>query len=195
MTMPSSGALNMGGTSSPVSVAQELGLGLTTTISMNQSNVRALAGVSSTSGSTWSMNSLYGKSARTVSLSSLASIEGTAYPGDEAFASYAFYTDGDVLKFTSDGNAALAPWTTPVTSGIGSSYWIRFTQTATFGGSTETGDGRGIWYQLSAIRNFGLSRTANGAGGRTYTVDIASDSGGSNIVATTSVTISVEIIF
>mgnify|MGYP006278538143 CR=1 FL=1 len=62
MTMPSSGALNMGGTSSPVSVAQELGLGLTTTISMDQANVRSLAGVSSTSGTTWSMNALYGKS-------------------------------------------------------------------------------------------------------------------------------------
>lgn len=61
MTMPSSGALNMGGTSTPVSVAQELGLGLTTTISMNQSNVRTLAAVGG-SGTSWSMNSLYGKS-------------------------------------------------------------------------------------------------------------------------------------
>jgi hypothetical protein len=51
----------MGGTSSPVSVAQELGLGLTTTISMNQANVRTLAGVGGT-GTTWSMSSLYGKS-------------------------------------------------------------------------------------------------------------------------------------
>lgn len=64
MTMPSSGPLNMGGTSTPVSVAQELGLGLTTTISMNQTNVRTLAGVSTTSGTSWSMNSLYGKSNR-----------------------------------------------------------------------------------------------------------------------------------
>jgi hypothetical protein len=50
----------MGGTSSPVSVAQELGLGLTSTISMNQSNVRTLAGVGG-SGTAWSMSSLYGK--------------------------------------------------------------------------------------------------------------------------------------
>lgn len=61
MTMPSSGALNMGGTSTPVSVAQELGLGLTTTISMNQSDVRTLATVGG-SGTSWSMNALYGKS-------------------------------------------------------------------------------------------------------------------------------------
>jgi hypothetical protein len=133
--------------------------------------------------------------ARTVSLAGLPSIEGTAYPGDEAFASYFFYTDGDVLKFTSSGNADITNWTTPITAGIGSSYWIRFTQTGTFGGSSESGDGRGIWYQLSDIRSYGLYRTANGAGGRQYTVEIATDSGGSNIVASTSVIISVEIIF
>jgi hypothetical protein len=63
MTMPSSGQLNMGGTSSPVSVAQELGLSLTAQISMNDSNVRTLAGVGG-SGTQWSMNSLYGKSNR-----------------------------------------------------------------------------------------------------------------------------------
>lgn len=66
MTMPSTGVLNMGGTSSPVSVAQELGRSLTATISMNEAAVRTLAGVSSTSGTSWSMNSLYGKSNRTL---------------------------------------------------------------------------------------------------------------------------------
>jgi len=62
--MPSSGALNMGGTTSPVSVAAELGLGLTSTITMDQANVRTLAGVSTTPGTTWSMSSLYGRSNR-----------------------------------------------------------------------------------------------------------------------------------
>lgn len=63
MTMPSSGPLNMGGTTSPVSVAYELGLGLTSTISMNDAAVRTLAGVGG-SGTSWSMSSLYGKSNR-----------------------------------------------------------------------------------------------------------------------------------
>lgn len=61
MVMPSSGPLNMGGTTTPRSVAAELGLGLTSTISMNQANVRTLAGVGG-SGTQWSMSSLYGKS-------------------------------------------------------------------------------------------------------------------------------------
>lgn len=59
--MPSSGPLSLGGTTNPVSVASELGLGLTTTISMNDAAVRTLAGAGS-SGTAWSMNSLYGKS-------------------------------------------------------------------------------------------------------------------------------------
>lgn len=63
MVMPSSGPLNMGGTTSPVSVAAELGLGLTSTISMNDAAVRTLAGVGG-SGTSWSMSSLYGKSNR-----------------------------------------------------------------------------------------------------------------------------------
>jgi hypothetical protein len=61
MVMPASGAINLGGTASPVSVAQELSLGLTTTISMNDTAVRALAGAGA-SGTSWSMLSLYGKS-------------------------------------------------------------------------------------------------------------------------------------
>jgi hypothetical protein len=61
MVMPASGGLNLAGTSTPVSVAQELGLGLTTTISMNQAAVRTLAGAGG-SGTSWSMSSLYGKS-------------------------------------------------------------------------------------------------------------------------------------
>jgi hypothetical protein len=61
MTMPASGLLNLGGTVSPVSVAQELRLGLTSQISMNDTAVRTLADVSG-SDTTWSMSSLYGKS-------------------------------------------------------------------------------------------------------------------------------------
>ena len=197
MTMPSTGALNMGGTSSPVSVAQELGLGLTTTISMNQSNVRALAGVSSTSGSTWSMNSLYGKSARTFSLASLLEIDGYVFTGGTAYAEYRFAADGGILGGNSQsGTFAVGNWTTPTTAGIGSSYWVRCTQTSSSGPSTEYGESRGVWHQLNTGRIFGVEKTANGLSTRVYTFEIASDSGGSNIVATaTGIQYNIEVIF
>ena len=115
MTMPASGPLNMGGTSSPVSVAQELGLSLTAQISMNDSNVRTLAGVGG-SGTQWSMNSLYGKSNR-VTLSytfssntanaslNLASISGYIAGKSDITVTV---NSGVYLYSTSTGNAGLA---------------------------------------------------------------------------------------
>ena len=133
MTMPASGALNMGGTTTPQSVANELGLGLTTTISMNQAAVRTLAGVGGT-GTTWSMNSLYGQSVRTFSLASLLELFGEANSGGTAYAEYAFGSDGTIVQGTSQGgSASVGDWTTPTTVGIGSLYWIRVTETASSG--------------------------------------------------------------
>lgn len=62
--MPSTGELNLAGTSTPISVCQEIGRGLTTSINMDETVVRTLAGVSTTSGTTWGMGSLYGRQSR-----------------------------------------------------------------------------------------------------------------------------------
>jgi hypothetical protein len=197
MTMPSSGALNMAQTTSPVSVAFELGRGLTSTITMNDSDVRSLAGVGG-SGTTWGMASLYGKSATTISLAALVGVYGLAYPGNTAYAEYIFNSNGTIQTGTSDGGIqGSGNWATPTTAGIGSSYWIRFTQTGSSGGPiTDTGNARGVWIQITPVLSFGISVTANGAFYKQYTVQIATDSGGSNIVATkTGVEIGAEIIF
>jgi hypothetical protein len=162
---------------------------------MNDSALRTLAGVGG-SGTTWGMNSLYGKSARTVSLASMSYIDGIADPGETAFAYYQFYGDGYINYFTISGNGTMGQWTSPITAGIGASYWVRFTQTASAGPSTETGNARNTWVSLNSAPYFGLEKTTNGQSSRTYTVQIASDSGGSNIVATrTDLMIAVEIIF
>jgi hypothetical protein len=81
-------------------------------------------------------------------------------------------------------SSAIPNWATPTTVGIGSSYWIRFTLSSTFGGGTDSGDAVGIWHSLSSARFRGVSRTSLGSSTRTFTVQIASDAAGSTIVST-----------
>jgi hypothetical protein len=134
----------------------------------------------------------------TISLASLTGVFGTAYPGGTAFAESIWNPNGTLQQGTSDGGTQSAGnWASPTTSGIGSGYWVRFTETASSGaGQTVYGSARGVWHQLSSAHTFGVSRTANGGGYRTYTVQIATDSGGSNIVATkTGIELYPEIIF
>lgn len=195
MTLPASGnsiSLNQ--------VNTELGRSATATIGLGDSAVRALFGVAS-SGAI-SMSDGFGKSAITISLAGLAGVYGTAYPGDTAYAEYIIVSDGSIDSSTSNfGIGDYTSWASPPTTGIGSSYWVRFTQTSSygtggFGGATQYGSAKGVWHQISSNPLFGVQRTGNGMGGFIYTVQIASDSGGSNILATaTNIELSAEIIF
>jgi len=193
MTMPSSGALNMGGTSSPVSVNFELGRAApyNQTVSMNDSVVRSLAGVSGTSGSTWSMNSLYGKSAVTVSLSSVTSNEpfdATPFAGgDPSTATLSFLSDGTWSATLEASASKSGNWATPTTTGVGSGYWIRFTRTFFSGGAGNSATASTGWLQLNTTQSIDVTRTSGfGVTTADYTIEIATDSGGSNIVATAS---------
>lgn len=168
---------------------------------MNDSAVRSLFGRVG-SGTTISMSDGRGKSNITISLASLAGVYGTAYPGETAYAELIFSSNGDIGSGTSNiGIQDPGNWATPTTTGIGSSYWVRFTQTGSygtggFGGATQYGSAKGVWHQISTTLYFGVQRSGNGMGGFYYTVQIASDSGGSNILATaTNVEIAAEIYF
>ena len=192
MTLPASGnsiSLNQ--------VNTELGRTATALIEMNDAAVRTLFGKAG-SGTTISMSDGHGKSAISISLASLTSVFGTAYPGNTAYAELIFNSNGTIQQGTSDsGIQNVGNWATPTTTGIGSSYWVRFTETSSSGaGQTVYGSARGVWHQISSTLYFGVSRTANGGGYRTYTVEISSNSGGSAIVATkTGVELYPEIIF
>lgn len=195
MTLPASG-----NTISLSQVNTELGRGSTANISMNETAVRSLFGKPG-SGNTISMSDGWGKSNITISLPALG-VYGTAYPGETAYAELIFSSNGDIGSGTSNiGIQDPGNWATPTTTGIGSSYWVRFTQTGSygtggFGGATQYGSAKGVWHQISTTLYFGVQRSGNGMGGFYYTVQIASDSGGSNILATaTNVEIAAEIIF
>jgi len=187
--MPSSGALNMGGSSSPVSVNYELGKAspYQQTVSMNDSNVRALAGVSSTSGSSWSMSSLYGKSSVVVSLASVpASNSVSAYGSYPSVADFTFSRNGGWSFSGNNGEEYAGLWVTSgASSTVGDGYWILFNRTAV-SGNNGTATATTGWMQLNGDRTIHV--TKNNSGGivynATYTIQIATDSGGSNIVAT-----------
>ena len=188
MTMPSSGPLNMGGTTSPQSVANELGLGLTTTISMNQAAVRTLAGVGG-SGTQWSMSSLYGKSAITVSLASISS-QGTftaeSYTvGEPATAEIAFNTNGTWYFYGEAAGDLSGNWATPTTAGVGTGYWIQWTRTYFSGGFGSSATPTSGWQQLNDVRFISVGNTgAITQVSAQYTINIATDSAGANVIAT-----------
>jgi len=169
-------------------VNTELGKSATATISLNDSAVRSLFGKAS---GTISLSDGYGKSSATISLAALDSAYGANYPGFTASAYINFYANG-----TYDDQFGTKNWYSPTTTGIGSSYWIRFTQTASQGTTTLVGSGTGSWLQLSASRSIGVTKTTNGYGERTFTVEISTNSSGTNIVASkTGVVVAAEIIF
>lgn len=82
---------------------------------------------------------------------------------------------------------------------IGNSFWVRFTLGANSNSGSGSGsiDGTTGWLQLSTFRSRFISATA-GSGGTfsnhtttaTYSIDIASDSGGTNIVSSSSINLS-----
>ncbi len=83
-------------------------------------------------------------------------------------------------------------WYTPTTTGAGNSYWIRFTQNTSNGG-TLGGDALNTWHALSTGRMLTLYRSSTGFSTRTFTVQIATDSGGSNIVSSGTATLSANV--
>jgi hypothetical protein len=177
MTMPSSGPLNMGGTTTPQSVANELGLGLTTTISMNQANVRTLAGVGG-SGTTWSMNSLYGKSSIVIN-NAISSTAQSDFSYQTSARIY-FNSDGSIAYDDAGQSYGATNWATPTTVGIGSSYWIKITRVS---GITPSGMTSGTIYALSGSPSCfitpvfqGQTRLSSG------NIDIYSDAGGTTRV-------------
>lgn len=148
-----------------------------------------------------SMSEFYSKRATpaiTISLTTLNGIYGTAYPGQTAYSESIWSPNGVLQEGTSNmGIQSAGNWASPTTTGIGSGYWVRFTETSSSGaGQTVYGSARGVWHQLSSAHTFGVSRTLNGGGYRTYTVEISTNSSGTNIVATkTGVELYPEIIF
>lgn len=184
MTLPASGnsiSLNQ--------VNTELGRTATANINMNDSAVRTLFGVGG-SGTAISMSSGFGKSAITISLASLTSGEpfeaGALGPGEPCVVAMSFNSNGTwnvdlEIYGTQSGN-----WATPTTSSIGSSYWIRFTRTYYSGGIGNSATASTGWLTLTGQSLQVYNSGAQASVSADYTIEISTNSSGTNIVATVS---------
>lgn len=98
--------------------------------------------------------------------------------------------NGDTFDTSADSHTTLAnDWFIPNTTGIGSSYWIRFTEnsyTAATGGY-RSGASTGTWLAMSSQRAIGVGMTTTSqitkTASRGITVEISSSSSGSPVVA------------
>jgi hypothetical protein len=95
---------------------------------------------------------------------------------------------GATVTFSTDGttNDVSAPaWFTPASVGIGSSYWFRLTRTGGSGG-TSFSPASGSWVSLATQQ---IVSVGAGAGICSGTMEFATDSGGANVVATSTVAV------
>ena len=93
-----------------------------------------------------------------------------------------FLSNGTVLgnNGTASTNSYLGNWHSPTTTGIGNSRWIRFSN-LDISTSLQGGMVVGTWYSLSTERSFFGSLEGSGF---SAIIDIATDSGGTNIILT-----------
>ena len=124
-----------------------------------------------------------------VSIAAIPNLRGRSTVPSVGGVRFYFNPDG---TYTSESNISTPAnpsgnWVTPTTAGIGSNYWIRFTQTASSGFPGGLQNIPSNWTSMSttlAPAFFMLPQYGASGGSKTWTVQIAADSIGLNIVAT-----------
>jgi hypothetical protein len=142
MTLNASGPISLGGSTAGQSINLELSQSATAQVSLNDTNVRSLAGVAS--GAIVMPTNFYGKSAVTIFLANEDVADATGGASD-ASAGYRL-TSAGAIQVTSGGSfTTIGQWCTP---GSASADYEVFA-TLTSGGCTGT---FGSWLPLSSIQ-------------------------------------------
>lgn len=107
----------------------------------------------------------------------------SSFTGDSGSAGFEFYRDGTCRTFDSlGGYGPSRDWVTPKSGTVGDGYWIRVTVTSGDAFNNSSGSG---WVQLNASRVWYQNVFGpNDSRACQCTIEIATDSGGSNIVDT-----------
>ena len=99
-------------------------------------------------------------------------------------------SDGYTYNYANSGESiTFANWLSPVgIADSGANYWVRVVATVIDPSPTLTTQGTfNTWLQLSTARTFGYTKNTTGTTGTNeveFAIEIATDSGGSNIVGT-----------
>jgi hypothetical protein len=124
----------------------------------------------------------------TVSLATLPSQSFAYYTGDFLIdVTLILYANGTWVVNDDTGEMFSGNWGSPTTAGAGSSYWVKFTRTSyTPIGGPEYSTATTAWLNLGVAQSINVYTyfdNINSSSG-TYTIEIATDSGGANIIAT-----------
>jgi hypothetical protein len=189
MPLAPSGYIRMGGTDTDRSVNVQLGRASNATVSFTEAAVRTLTGRAS--GSVTLPNDFWGKPAgfTTVSLATVPSQSFAFYTTSTSINIYLiFNANGTWVVEDDSGEINSGNWGSPTTAGGGAAYYIRFTLTQATPNGTENPFAPAGWNSLSVpqycstnVSFFDLQTQS-----ATWTIDIATDSSGSNIIATRS---------
>lgn len=193
MTLSSSGAISLGGSTTGRSVNLELGKSATAQISMNDTAVRTLAGKSS--GAIVLPTDFYGKSASGLNIpSSPVNITQSLpiVPGYDASLGMIFISDGTYNKAANSGGSGtvtlLGTWVTPASAN--SDYEINASLTASNGVGTTNSATLNTWLQDPFNDFFGvLTDTAGQTCTRTYSIQVRKI-GTTTVVGTFTVNVS-----
>ena len=112
---------------------------------------------------------------------------GTAYSigSSPQYSSVSVLRNGTITSFGLDSFFSTQYWHTSTDVTVGDGYWVRFTRIT--GGSTYyNGAAVNTWHQLSATRSISHDCPEGYGEEGTYTIEIASDSGGVTIVSSSA---------
>ena len=188
MALNTTGPISLAGTTAGQSVQLELGGNGSTMISLNDANVRSLAGVAS---GAISLSNLYGKSnAAAISLSNY-----TVYSFGTDVAATSTYTlssTGDITRTISgdtSGTLDIGDWISPK-SGMSNYECLATLVSGTF----STTAGTGVWLNLGTSRSWSRSKGAasSGISNCVFTLQIR-QVGTTTVLASATITLSAEV--
>ena len=184
MTLNASGPISLGGSTTGQSINLELGRSATAQVSLNESAVRTLAGVPS--GAIVMPTDFYGKSNVVYRLDTAGYSDIGVLNILPAQTSFSVKSDGTVEAATfGSGIVDSYNWITPTTGST--TYFVRATLNS---GSLNSGS-TGVWEALTVDRLWDVYKSEFSAGSQTanLTIAIATDSGGTNIVVSATISI------